>query len=234
MESRGDLRTPKRMRSHHDTAEKIIAGRCQSRPQPDQFKNRLRYANKAARDTSHQPKRYFGLYPWRSMIEPFLNPIQEFNSRHTLVQGPNRPAGSRRWLPQLVFVRRKSDPLAEAQRMRPRVRHHQRPLRQQPAGQANKPRTDAQIGAPVEDGDNYSGWSASQISARYKPGLRGHAMPRRSAIPLSAASKQSSGALTTPAPTCPRPGSLCAMPVLIVGAMPLSTTRRISIPVGTP
>src|SRR4029078_5159161 len=46
--------------------------------------------------------------------------------------------------------------------------------------------------------------------------------------------KQSRGARTTPAPTWPTPASLCAMPVLMTGAIPVSTTRRMSMPLGTP
>src|SRR5215469_12725256 len=61
-----------------------------------------------------------------------------------------------------------------------------------------------------------------------------HSRPMVSAKTTSASSKHLSGALTTPAPTCPTPGSRCAMPVLMVGTMPVSTTRRMSMPVGTP
>src|SRR5262249_41497140 len=61
-----------------------------------------------------------------------------------------------------------------------------------------------------------------------------HATPMVSAKATSASSKHLSGALTTPAPTWPTPGSRWAMPVLMVGASPVSTTRRMSMPVGTP
>ena len=61
-----------------------------------------------------------------------------------------------------------------------------------------------------------------------------HVTPSLSANATSAASKQPSGARTMPAPTWPTPGSRCAMPVLIVGAKPVSTTSRMSMPVGTP
>ena len=37
-----------------------------------------------------------------------------------------------------------------------------------------------------------------------------------------------------PAPTCPTPGFRWAIPVLMTGAIPLSTTRRASIAVGVP
>src|SRR5947208_711371 len=50
----------------------------------------------------------------------------------------------------------------------------------------------------------------------------------------SACSKQASGARATPAPTCPVPAFFPAMPVLMSGAMPVSTTRRTSIPAGAP
>src|SRR6185295_13235170 len=50
----------------------------------------------------------------------------------------------------------------------------------------------------------------------------------------TAARKQANGARTTPAPTWPTPGFLCAMPVLMIGAMPVSTTSRTSMPVATP
>src|SRR5437763_945370 len=49
-----------------------------------------------------------------------------------------------------------------------------------------------------------------------------------------AARKGSSDARTRPAPTWPTPASRCAMPVLISGRIPVSTTRRTSIPVGVP
>src|SRR4029077_9731998 len=61
-----------------------------------------------------------------------------------------------------------------------------------------------------------------------------HATPMVSAKATSASSKHLSGAFTMPAPTWPTPGSRCAIPVLMVGASPVSTTRRISMPVGTP
>src|SRR5262249_16893003 len=50
----------------------------------------------------------------------------------------------------------------------------------------------------------------------------------------SAASKHPSGARTMPAPIWPVPGTLPAMPVLISGVIPVSTTLRISIPTGEP
>ena len=50
----------------------------------------------------------------------------------------------------------------------------------------------------------------------------------------SAASKQASGARTTPAPIWPVPGIRPAMPVLMSGAIPVSTTRHTSIPTGVP
>src|SRR5262249_8125783 len=49
-----------------------------------------------------------------------------------------------------------------------------------------------------------------------------------------AAAKHWRGARAMPAPICPIPGSRWAIPVLITGATPLSTTRRTSIPVGVP
>jgi hypothetical protein len=46
--------------------------------------------------------------------------------------------------------------------------------------------------------------------------------------------KHASGARVTPAPIWPTPGSLCAMPVLITGSIPVSTTRRASMHAGVP
>ena len=46
--------------------------------------------------------------------------------------------------------------------------------------------------------------------------------------------KHASGARVMPAPIWPTPGSLCAMPVLMTGSMPVSTTRRASMPAGVP
>ena len=51
---------------------------------------------------------------------------------------------------------------------------------------------------------------------------------------MTACEKQASGARVTPAPIWPTPGSLCAMPVLITGRMPVSTTRRASMHAGVP
>src|SRR5262245_43921051 len=50
----------------------------------------------------------------------------------------------------------------------------------------------------------------------------------------TACSKQARGARTTPAPICPVPGTLLAMPVLMSGVIPVSTTLRTSIPTGLP
>src|SRR5205085_8713762 len=50
----------------------------------------------------------------------------------------------------------------------------------------------------------------------------------------SACSKQASGARAMPAPTWPTPAWRWAMPVLMAGAMPVSTTRRTSMPAGAP
>src|SRR4029077_12231509 len=61
-----------------------------------------------------------------------------------------------------------------------------------------------------------------------------HSTPMVSANATSASWKHLSGAFTIPAPTWPTPGSRCAIPVLVVGASPVSTTSRISMPVGTP
>src|SRR4029079_17440538 len=61
-----------------------------------------------------------------------------------------------------------------------------------------------------------------------------HVTPILSANATSACSKHWSGALTTPAPTWPTPGWRWAMPVLMVGASPVSTTNLMSMPVGTP
>src|SRR5262249_24088129 len=68
-----------------------------------------------------------------------------------------------------------------------------------------------------------------------RPGHRRHPpAPRRRPRSRSAASKQGRGARAMPAPICPTPASRWAMPVLITGATPLSTTRRRSMPVGVP
>src|SRR4029453_13908550 len=58
--------------------------------------------------------------------------------------------------------------------------------------------------------------------------------PSSMAMARSAAAKQPRGARAMPAPIWPTPGSRWAMPVLITGWVPLSTTRRTSIPVGVP
>src|SRR3990170_365035 len=55
-----------------------------------------------------------------------------------------------------------------------------------------------------------------------------------SANATSACSKTASGGRTSPAPTWPTPGSRWAMPVLMRGRRPSSTTLRMSIPVGVP
>src|SRR5438093_11314045 len=47
---------------------------------------------------------------------------------------------------------------------------------------------------------------------------------------FTAAVKQAIGAVVTPAPICPTPGSRWAMPLLITGKMPQSTTLRASMP----
>jgi hypothetical protein len=47
---------------------------------------------------------------------------------------------------------------------------------------------------------------------------------------LTAAAKQAIGALVTPAPICPTPACRCAIPLLITGRMPESTTLRASMP----
>src|SRR5437867_4840605 len=46
--------------------------------------------------------------------------------------------------------------------------------------------------------------------------------------------KHASGARVTPAPICPTPASRCAMPVLMTGRIPVSTTLRASMPAGVP
>src|SRR5262249_42167132 len=63
-----------------------------------------------------------------------------------------------------------------------------------------------------------------------------HAHPTSivSAKAMSACSKHLSGAFTMPAPTWPTPGWRWAIPVLMVGTRDVSTTRRMSMPVGTP
>src|SRR5262249_26414487 len=58
--------------------------------------------------------------------------------------------------------------------------------------------------------------------------------PTSAASAASAAWKHPSGARAMPAPIWPTPGSRCAMPVLLTGARPCSTTRRRSMPVGVP
>src|SRR6059036_802581 len=55
-----------------------------------------------------------------------------------------------------------------------------------------------------------------------------------SASASTACSKQARGARTTPAPIWPVPALRPAMPVLIKGVTPISTTRRTSIPAGAP
>src|SRR5262249_3621497 len=55
-----------------------------------------------------------------------------------------------------------------------------------------------------------------------------------SASASTACSKQASGARATPAPIWPVPARRPAMPVLINGVMPVSTTGRTSMPVGAP
>ena len=60
------------------------------------------------------------------------------------------------------------------------------------------------------------------------------AQPQASAQAASAFLKQSSGGFTRPAPTWPTPGSLCAMPVLMIGRMPVSMTLSRSMPVALP
>ncbi len=62
------------------------------------------------------------------------------------------------------------------------------------------------------------------------------ARPRRASAPRAAIAleKQASGARAIPAPICPTPARRWAMPVLMTGAIPESTTRRASIPVGVP
>ena len=57
--------------------------------------------------------------------------------------------------------------------------------------------------------------------------------PNRMASALSAFSKQASGAFNTPAPTWPIPFTMSNTSINY-WAIPVSTTRRISIPVGTP
>src|SRR5262245_36650686 len=46
--------------------------------------------------------------------------------------------------------------------------------------------------------------------------------------------KQASGARVTPAPIWPMPASRCAIPVLMMGRMPVSTTWRTSMQAGVP
>ncbi len=55
-------------------------------------------------------------------------------------------------------------------------------------------------------------------------------IPMLSASASSACSKHASGARTVPAPICPILASLWAIPVLMSGVMPVSTTRRMSSP----
>ena len=47
---------------------------------------------------------------------------------------------------------------------------------------------------------------------------------------FTAAVKHAIGAVVTPAPIWPTPASRCAMPLLITGSMPQSTTLRASMP----
>ena len=46
--------------------------------------------------------------------------------------------------------------------------------------------------------------------------------------------KHSIGAVVMPAPIWPTPAFLCAIPVLMIGSTPESTTSRASIPAGVP
>src|SRR6185503_11965495 len=84
------------------------------------------------------------------------------------------------------------------------------------AGQRGEAARDAHQGDGVE------------IAAALDPVQRLHAKA------ASACAKQASGARAMPAPTWPMPALRCAMPVLIAGAMPVSRTRRMSMPAATP
>ncbi len=59
-------------------------------------------------------------------------------------------------------------------------------------------------------------------------------MPRSAARRRAAAANTADGARTMPAPIWPIPGSLCAMPVLIMGSSPVSITASTSMPEGVP
>lgn len=62
-----------------------------------------------------------------------------------------------------------------------------------------------------------------------------HFQPRYISAKRSAAfSNASIGMRTMPAPTCPTPGRLQATPVSRMGVVPVSTTLRMSMPVGVP
>jgi len=56
--------------------------------------------------------------------------------------------------------------------------------------------------------------------------------PHRSAIAARAAVKHASGAVVMPAPIWPTPASRWAIPVLMTGTMPVSTTVRTSTSAG--
>ena len=60
------------------------------------------------------------------------------------------------------------------------------------------------------------------------------AAPRSVASAASASLKHSIGAVVMPAPICPTPAWRCAIPVLMIGSTPESTTSRASMPAGVP
>ena len=59
-------------------------------------------------------------------------------------------------------------------------------------------------------------------------------MRHESANIRSAARKHSIGAVATPAPICPTPDVACRIPVVTLGVVFSSTTRRTSTPIGVP
>jgi len=66
------------------------------------------------------------------------------------------------------------------------------------------------------------------------PFLHGVSSGTVEASAVTALVKQSSGARVMPAPIWPTPAWRCAIPVLIIGRTPVSTTLRASIPAGVP
>ena len=99
-----------------------------------------------------------------------------------------------------------------------------------------------QVRGPPVDGDDRPAARPGEHRVGALPQVDGHTAtarltrrPRYSpARSSSAATKQSSGAVATPAPTCPAPECAARMPVVTFGVIPSSTTARTSTPTGVP